>query len=224
MAAKSKNSRPPKRLSPAEVEAFFDVLSQHIDPRSELTWSSPLEMLVAVVLSAQTTDKQVNKVTPALFARCPSASDYVELGEEGLQECIKSIGLFRNKAKSVVGICRALVESHGGQVPATREELQALPGVGRKSANVVLNVAFGQPTLAVDTHVFRVANRTGLVRAKTPEATELELLKIVPAKHLKAAHHYLILHGRYTCKARQPDCGRCPVAASCNHRDKTAAE
>ena len=204
------------------VERFFDILAEHIDPTPELNWGSPLDLLVAVVLSAQTTDKAVNRVTSALWQHCRSARDYLQFGEARIQRCVKSIGLYRNKTRALVGICQALEDRFGGHVPGTREALQSLPGVGRKTANVVLNVVFGQPTLAVDTHVFRVSNRTGLVCASTPEATEVELLKEVPERYLLHAHHYLLLHGRYTCKARKPECPSCPVADVCNWPEKSA--
>ena len=210
-------------LAPAAVARCFAALAACITPKSELAFGDPLELTVAVILSAQSTDKQVNKVTPALFARCRTPADYVALGEAGVAEHVRSLGLFRNKARAIVGLCRALGERFGGAVPRTRDELLTLPGVGRKTANVILNVAFGQPTLAVDTHVFRVANRLGLVRAKTPEATELALLAVVPPAYLPHAHHYLILHGRYTCTARRPECWRCPLAADCPFPAKTPA-
>lgn len=220
-APAAKPSQPVPLLAPAQVEAFFRGLAATIDPKPELHFHSPLELVVAVVLSAQATDRMVNRVTPALFARCPTPRDYLALGEADLCEAIRAIGLYRHKARHILGICRDLETLHGGQVPRTREELQAMPGIGRKTANVILNVLFGEPTLAVDTHVFRVANRVGLVQARTPEATERALLAVVPPQYLPHAHHYLILHGRYTCKARRPECPRCPVAAACNAREKT---
>jgi endonuclease-3 len=210
-------------LRPEEIDAFFAILAEHIDPRCELDWERPFDLLVAVVLSAQCTDRKVNLVTVRLRQICPTPADYLALGEERLQEEIRSIGLFRNKSRAILGICRELIERHGGEVPRTRAELEALPGVGRKTANVVLNVGFGEPTLAVDTHVFRVANRCGLVRAANPQETERQLLTKVPQGVMLHAHHYLILHGRYTCKARKPDCAVCPVASLCTWPSKTSA-
>lgn len=210
----------PKLLKKDQVQEFFDVLARKIDPKGELDWEEPLDLVVAVVLSAQSTDVSVNKVTPWFRTNCKTPADYLRLSEEELQDRIKKIGLYRNKSKSIRGICQALIDNFDGQVPTTRKDLESLPGVGRKTANVILNVAFGQPTLAVDTHVFRVANRTGLVHAKTPGKTEQKLLKIIPSKHLLHAHHYLILHGRYTCKARKPLCRDCPVAQCCNYPEK----
>lgn len=211
-----------KLMSPAQVAQMFDALAQHIVPHTELQWQTPLDLLVAVVLSAQCTDVAVNKATAHFFPRCRTVDDYLALGEAGLAAAIRSIGLYQTKARHLIATCQLLRDEYGGQVPATREDLMRLPGVGRKSANVILNVVFGQPTLAVDTHIFRVANRIGLVRAKTADATELALLKRVPAQHLLHAHHYLVLHGRHTCVARQPLCGTCPVAAWCNYPAKTA--
>lgn len=209
-----------RRLRSSECEAVFERLASHIVPTSELTWSTPLDLLVAVVLSAQTTDRAVNRVTARLWQTCRTASDYLGFGEERLAEELRSIGLFRRKARAVVGICRQLVDRHGGEVPARREDLEALPGVGRKTASVVLNVAFGMPTVAVDTHVFRVAQRLGLTRARTPAETEEQLLRVVPARFLREAHHYLILHGRYTCTARRPRCAHCVVTSLCTYRLK----
>jgi endonuclease-3 len=211
----------PKPMTRVQIARFFDVLAARIVPESELQWQTPLDLTIAVVLSAQCTDKAVNKATAGFFPILRTPADYVAFGEERFREAIKSIGLFRNKAKNVIGLCRMLIDEFDGEVPRTREELQRLPGVGRKTANVVLNVVFGEATLAVDTHIQRVANRIGMVRAKTPDATEQALLKKIPAKHLRHAHHYLILHGRYTCKARKPDCPACPVREFCNARDKT---
>jgi endonuclease-3 len=207
-------------MSDAEVVHFFDILSIHIDPKPELHFSTTLDLLVAVVLSAQTTDRQVNKVTATLWQHCRTPEDYLRLGEEGLAKQIQSIGLYRNKAKSIIGLCRKLLDDFAGEIPSSREALMTLPGVGRKTANVVLNIAFGQPRLAVDTHVFRVANRCGLVHAGTPEKVEEALLRRVPSRHLLHAHHYLILHGRYTCKARLPACGTCPVQVVCRFPGK----
>lgn len=208
----------PALLSDVEVADFFRILATHIVPKGELHHTTPLDLLIAVVLSAQSTDKAVNRVTAELWQHCRSAEDYLDWGQERLEDSLRSIGLYRSKAKAIIGICRLLLERHGGEVPRTREELMALPGVGRKTANVVLNVAFGEPVLAVDTHIFRVANRCGLVRAATPEATELALLPRIPPEYLKNAHHYLLLHGRYTCKARKPECDACPVATLCRSR------
>ena len=208
-------NKKPKLLTASQVEQLFDILSEHISPRCELEHRSVLDLLIAVVLSAQTTDKQVNVVTADLWKKCKTCQDYIDLGENGVAKAIKRIGLYRNKAKSVIGICQKLLSDFNGEVPKTREELMTLPGVGRKTANVVMNVGYGMPTLAVDTHVFRVANRTGLVSETTVEGVEQALLKRVPQKHLLNAHHYLLLHGRYTCKARSPECDCCPIATIC---------
>lgn len=210
-------------LTAAQVGVFFDRLAAVIVPRSELHWSTPLDLVVAVVLSAQCTDRAVNRATAELWRHCRTPADYLRLGAAGLRHYLRSLGLFRNKTRHLLGLCRLLRDEFGGVVPATRAALERLPGVGRKSANVVLNVGFGQPTLAVDTHVFRVANRVGLVRAKTPEKTELALLARVPPAHLPHAHHYLILHGRYTCTARRPRCPACPVRDVCNYPAQTPA-
>lgn len=218
---KKKQEPTPKPMTRAQIESFFDTLAERITPESELNWETPLDLTIAVVLSAQCTDKAVNKATAELWNVCRTPQDYLKLGEEQVREYIRSIGLFRNKAKAIIGICETLLEKHEGEVPGTRQELQAMPGIGRKTANVILNVAFGQPTLAVDTHIFRVANRTGMAKAKTPDKTEQALLKKIPEKHLYNAHHYLILHGRYTCKARKPDCPACPVRDCCNFPAKT---
>ncbi|NLF16883.1 MAG: endonuclease III [Lentisphaerae bacterium] len=210
-------------MTPAEREAVFARLAERIVPRTELSWETPLDLLVAVVLSAQSTDRAVNRITARLWESCRTPSDYLALGEERLAEHFRSIGLFRNKARAVIGICRLLLERHGGAVPSRREDLEALPGVGHKTASVVLNVVFGQPTVAVDTHVFRVAHRLGLARARSPAETEEQLLRVVPAAYRRDAHHYLILHGRYTCTARRPRCPECPLADLCTYRRKTAA-
>ena len=202
-------------LTDAEAELFFDRLSAVIVPRCELEHTTRLDLLVAVVLSAQSTDKAVNQVTAALWRQCRTAADYLALGAAGLEPFCRRLGLFRAKSRSIIGICEQLQSRPGGEVPGTREELMALPGVGRKTANVVLNVGFGEPTLAVDTHVFRVANRSGLVAAATPEAVEAALLPRGPERHRRHAHHYLILHGRYTCRARQPACETCVAADLC---------
>ncbi len=191
-------------------------------PATELLYASPFQLLVAVILSAQATDVGVNKATARLFPVAPTPEAILALGEDGLTEYIKTIGLFRTKAKNVIATCRMLVERHGSQVPEERAALEALPGVGRKTANVVLNTAFGQPTIAVDTHIFRVGNRTGLAPGKTPLAVEQKLLRVTPAEFARDAHHWLILHGRYVCKARKPECARCVVADLCRFTGKTA--
>jgi endonuclease-3 len=212
-------SRP---MPPADRQELFSRLRElNPTPTTELEYSSPYELLVAVVLSAQATDVGVNKATRGLFklARRPAAM--LELGEAKLKKAISSIGLFNTKAANVIALSRLLVEKHGGEVPRDREALEALPGVGRKTANVVLNTAFGEPTIAVDTHIFRVANRTGLAPGKDVRAVEEALLKRVPAEFRQDAHHWLILHGRYTCKARRPECWRCPIRDLCRYPDKT---
>ena len=192
-------------------------------PNTELVYSSPFELLVAVILSAQATDKSVNKATAQLFRVANTPAAIAALGVAGLTPFIKSIGLFNSKAKNIIAACRTLLAEHGGQVPNSREALERLPGVGRKTANVVLNVAFGEATMPVDTHIFRVANRTGLARGKTVRAVEDKLLKFVPAEYLRNAHHWLILHGRYVCTARRPACPRCVIADLCEYRHKTKA-
>jgi endonuclease-3 len=208
-------------MSPAKREEFFRRLAQAIpDPKSELHFDNPFELLVAVVLSAQATDKGVNLATAQLFPVANTPQKMAALGVEGLEPYVKTIGLYRGKAKNVVALSKLLVEKHGGKVPHTREALEELPGVGRKTANVVLNAAFGEPTIAVDTHVFRVSNRTGLAPGNDPLEVELKLLEVVPKKYLPHAHHYLILHGRYTCVARKPLCGKCPVYAQCEFKEK----
>lgn len=190
-------------------------------PQTELEYSTPFELLVAVILSAQATDKSVNLATRKLFKAANTPQAILALGVEGLCGYVRSIGLYQGKARNIVATCRILLELHGGRVPEDRASLEALPGVGRKTANVILNTAFGQPTLAVDTHVFRVANRTGLAPGKTVREVEDRLLRVVPQEFLRDAHHWLILHGRYTCKARNPDCAACPVADLCDYRSKT---
>jgi endonuclease-3 len=192
-------------------------------PKSELAFRTPFELLVAVVLSAQATDRSVNAATPALFARAGTPQEMAALGAEGIEPLIRTIGLYRTKARHLAELSRLIVERHGGEVPAERGALEALPGVGRKTANVVLNAAFGQPTVAVDTHIFRVANRTGLAPGKNPLAVERRLLVATPAQFLRHAHHWLILHGRYVCLARRPRCGECPIRDLCEYRGKTAA-
>ena len=213
-----------KGHSPAEIEAMFAAMAaDRPDPKSDLEYTNPYTLLVAVVLSAQATDAGVNKATRTLFAKADTPAAMVALGIPGIEAHIKTIGLFRGKAKNVHALSEILIARHGGAVPRSREALEALPGVGRKTANVVLNVAFGEPTLAVDTHVFRVANRTGLAPGKDVLAVEQGLLKIIPETYLRHAHHWLILHGRYVCVARKPRCGDCVIARLCRFPDKTAA-
>jgi len=190
-------------------------------PRTELHYKTPFELLIAVILSAQATDKSVNKATAELFRVADTPAAILRLGVVGLSAYIKSIGLYNGKAKNIIATCRLLLERHGGAVPKSREALELLPGVGRKTANVILNTAFGQATIAVDTHIFRVANRTGLARGKTVRAVEEKLLKFVPPEFLRDAHHWLILHGRYVCKARNPACPTCIIADLCEYRRKT---
>ena len=202
-------------------EIFARLRAANPEPKSELRYATPYELLVAVVLSAQATDRSVNLATAKLFAAANTPRAMAALGENGLQAYIRTIGLFRTKAKNVVALSRLLLERHGGEVPASREALEALPGVGRKTANVVLNVAFGQPTLAVDTHIFRVANRTGLALGKDPLEVEQKLLKVTPGEFLLHAHHWLILHGRYVCVARKPKCPTCAIRDLCDYRGKT---
>ena len=205
-----------------QVFEFFRRLAEaNPSPTTELEFTNPYTLLVAVVLSAQATDASVNIATKPLFSRIASPKEMVNLGEEKLREAIKTIGLFNTKARNVIALSSALIERHEGRVPTTREALQELPGVGRKTANVVLNTAFGEETFAVDTHVFRVCNRTGLAPGKTVEEVEAKLEKIVPQPFRRDAHHWLILHGRYTCKARLPECWRCPVIDLCRFRPKT---
>ncbi len=211
-----------RAFTPGEVEDFFARLKKHIpEPRTELESVNPYTLLVAVVLSAQATDKGVNKATEPLFKIVDTPQKMVALGEAKLTGYIKTIGLYRGKAKNIIALSKLLIERHGGQVPRTREELEALPGAGRKTANVVLNVAFGQKTIAVDTHIFRVSNRTGLAPGKNVLEVELKLEKKVPDKYKLHAHHWLILHGRYTCIARKPLCPTCVVRDLCRYKDKT---
>jgi len=206
----------------AQVFEFFRRLAEdNPAPTTELEFTNPYTLLVAVALSAQATDVSVNIATRPLFRRISTPAQMVELGEEALRDAIRTIGLFNTKAKNVIALSRALIDQHGGEVPRNREALEALPGVGRKTANVVLNAAWGEETFAVDTHVFRVCNRTGLAPGKTPLAVELKLDRIVPAPFRRDAHHWLILHGRYTCKARTPECWRCVVADLCRYKPKT---
>jgi endonuclease-3 len=230
MAGKNskKSDRPRRRLPTQEarrIEAIFARFAQaDPEPKGELCFTNPFTLLVAVVLSAQATDAGVNKATPALFALADTPEKMVALGEDRVRETIKTIGLFRTKAKNVVALSRLLVERHGGQVPHTRDALTELPGVGRKTANVVLNIAFHQPTIAVDTHIFRVSNRLPLARGTTPEAVEAGLEAIIPPHYLLHAHHWLILHGRYVCKARKPECARCRLFDLCRFKSKTAPQ
>ncbi|MBK8323865.1 MAG: endonuclease III [Betaproteobacteria bacterium] len=208
-------------MKPDAIREFFHILREaDPEPKSELEYASPFELLVAVVLSAQATDKSVNLATRRLYPVANTPAAIAALGVAGLEDYIRTIGLYRTKAKNVIALCGLLIEKHGGQVPRTREALEALPGVGRKTANVVLNVAFGEPTMAVDTHIFRVSNRTGLAAGKDVLAVERKLLKVVPAEFGLHAHHWLILHGRYTCLARKPHCGECRVYGPCGWKDK----
>ena len=212
-----------RQMTPSQIDQFYARLAAlNPAPKSELDYHNPFTLLVAVVLSAQATDKGVNKATRALFSAADTPEAMLALGETGLKAHIKTIGLFNTKAKNIISLCQRLIEGHGGQVPATREALEALPGVGRKTANVVLNIAFAQPTIAVDTHIFRVANRTGLAPGKTPLAVETALERVTPDRWKAHAHHWLILHGRYRCTARKPACPGCPVADLCAFADKTA--
>jgi endonuclease-3 len=205
------------------IEPFFATLkAANPQPNTELEYTSVFELLAAVLLSAQATDVGVNKATRRLFAVAHTPQQIWDLGLAGLESYIQTIGLYHSKAKHLLETCRILVEQHGGQVPRTREALEALPGVGRKTANVVLNVAFGEPTMAVDTHIFRVGNRTGLAPGKTPLAVEMQLMKRIPADYLVDAHHWLILHGRYVCQARKPLCWQCGVSAFCSFKPKTS--
>jgi endonuclease-3 len=209
-------------MKPAAIEAFFSTLqAANPHPVTELEYTSVFELLAAVLLSAQATDVGVNKATRKLFPVANTPQKILALGQEGLESYIKTIGLYRSKAKHLMQTCQMLVERHGGEVPRTREALEALPGVGRKTANVVLNVAFGQPTMAVDTHIFRVSNRTGLAPGKTPLAVEQQLMKRVPPAYAVDSHHWLILLGRYVCQARKPLCHRCAVSAYCDFKPKT---
>lgn len=214
--------RRPSKLRVAEIQELFSRLAE-LDPapKTELLYTTPFELLVAVVLSAQATDVGVNKATRRLFPVANTPQPILALGEDGLKRYISSIGLYNAKAANVIALCRQLLDLHEGEVPRTRDALEALPGVGRKTANVVLNTAFGEPTIAVDTHIFRVANRTGLAPGTTVRQVEDGLLKVVPQQFLHGAHHWLILHGRYTCKARKPECWRCPIRDLCRYPGKT---
>jgi endonuclease-3 len=208
-------------MKPAQIELFFQTLqAANPHPKTELEYGSDFQLLAAVLLSAQATDVSVNKATRGLFAAAPTPQAMLKLGLAGLEAHIKTIGLYRSKAKHLMQTCQLLVDLHGGVVPQDREALESLPGVGRKTANVVLNTAFGQPTMAVDTHIFRVGNRTGLAKGTTPLQVELKLLKRVPKPYLQHAHHWLILHGRYVCTARQPKCWDCAVASCCSFKPK----
>ena len=211
-------------MTPAQIETFFATLkAANPHPETELRYANVFELLAAVLLSAQATDVSVNKATRSLFAQAPTPARMLALGVEGVEAHIRTIGLFRTKARNLIETCRLLIEQHGGQVPHSREALEALPGVGRKTANVVLNVAFGEPTMAVDTHIFRVGNRTGLAPGKNPLQVEQALLARIPPAYRVDAHHWLILHGRYVCQARQPRCGACAVAQCCDFQPKTSA-
>lgn len=212
-------------MNAAKREAIFRTLaSANPDPRTELKYQSPFELLIAVILSAQATDISVNNVTTELFEIANTPAKILGLGERELKRRIKTIGLFNTKARNILKTCQLLVEQHGGKVPDNRKDLEALPGVGRKTANVILNTAFGQPTIAVDTHIFRVSNRTGLAPGKTPLDVEQKLLRNTPKKYRQGAHHWLILHGRYVCKARKPACPECAIVDYCEYKAKTTLE
>ena len=202
-------------------EIFLRLRSTNPQPRTELAYATTFQLLVAVILSAQATDKSVNQATALLFADAPTPQSMLALGESGLTAYIRRIGLYASKARNILATCRQLLDRYSGEVPCSRQALEALPGVGRKTANVVLNVAFGEETIAVDTHIFRLARRTGLAVGKTPLAVERELLELVPQEFLSSAHHWLILHGRYVCKARRPECPRCCIADLCEYESKT---
>jgi endonuclease-3 len=208
-------------MKAATVKEFFERLkAERPNPTTELNYSSPFELLIAVILSAQATDVGVNKATDKLFPVANTPQAILDLGLEGLKSYTKTIGLYNAKSENIIKTCHMLINLHGGEVPQTRKELEALPGVGRKTANVVLNTAFGQPTMAVDTHIFRVSNRTGLAPGKTVDLVEQKLLKVIPKDYIMDAHHWLILHGRYTCKARSPACGNCVVSDLCAWKEK----
>jgi endonuclease III len=211
-------------MSPRQRQTIFERLrAANPSPRTELVYRSPFELLVAVILSAQATDKSVNFATVELFRVASTPAAVLELGRRGLERHIKRIGLYRTKAKNILATCKLLLERHGGEVPRSREELEALPGVGRKTANVILNTAFGEPTIAVDTHIFRVSNRTGIAPGKDVAAVEKKLLKVVPDEFKRDAHHWLILHGRYICIARKPGCPECLIRDLCEYPHKTKA-
>ncbi len=216
------NPSSPAVMKPADTNEFFRRLAvERPSPKSELDYVNPYTLLVAAILSAQATDVGVNKATPPLFARVKTPRQMLDLGEAKLKEYVKTIGLYNGKARNIMALSKILVDKFNGELPQTREELLTLPGVGRKTANVLLNVAFGQPAIAVDTHAFRVSNRTGIAPGKTPEAVEEKLMQVVPKKWMQHAHHWLVLHGRYTCKARKPDCPRCVVRSLCAFKNKT---
>jgi endonuclease-3 len=211
-------------MTPRQRSALFRRLQQaNPRPTTELVYRTPFELLISVILSAQATDVSVNKATAGLFRVANTPAAILALGEKGLKQHIRTIGLFNTKARNILRTCQALLDHHGGEVPRDRAALEQLPGVGRKTANVVLNTAFGEPTIAVDTHIFRVANRTGLAPGKTPRAVEDGLVTTTPARFRRDAHHWLILHGRYICKARRPDCPHCPIAKQCDYPHKTAS-
>jgi endonuclease-3 len=219
---KPARKRAPRTLGPEKTEKIFAALAHdRPDPKTELEYSDPFTLLVAVALSAQATDVGVNKATRKLFAIADTPEKMLALGEDGVAEHIKTIGLWRNKAKNVIALSQKILDDFGGEVPRTRDELTTLPGVGRKTANVVMNEVFGEPTIAVDTHIFRVSNRTGLAPGKTPDEVEASLERVTPAEWKKGAHHWLILHGRYVCKARTPECWRCVIAEWCKYTPKT---
>ena len=221
-AAKRRRSRPRVKLPAESIEELFVALSsKNPEPETELNYSNTYTLLVAVVLSAQATDVGVNKATEALFKIVDTPKKMIALGEKKLIGYIRTIGLYRNKAKNVIALSEKLVSDYGGEIPRDRDALETLPGVGRKTANVVMNVAFGDPTIAVDTHIFRVSNRTGLAPGKTPLDVELNLEKVVPDRFRRHAHHWLILHGRYVCKARKPECPACSIAQICEFKEKT---
>lgn len=219
---KPARKRAPRTLGPEKTEKIFAALAHdRPDPKTELEYSDPFTLLVAVALSAQATDVGVNKATRKLFAIADTPEKMLALGEDGVAEHIKTIGLWRNKAKNVIALSQKILDDFGGEVPQTRDQLTTLPGVGRKTANVVMNEVFGEPTIAVDTHIFRVSNRTGLAPGKTPDEVEASLERVTPAEWKKGAHHWLILHGRYVCKARTPECWRCVIAEWCKYTPKT---
>jgi endonuclease-3 len=221
-AQKAKPRKRPRAMTREQVRQFLEALARaNPDPRSELTFVDPYTLLIAVVLSAQVTDASVNRATEVLFKDAATPEAMVRLGVEGVARHIRSIGLWQGKARNVIELSRQLIERHGGQVPADRDALEKLPGVGRKTANVVLNVAFGESTMAVDTHIFRLGNRTGIAPGTTPRAVEDALVRRIPPELLRDAHHWLILHGRYVCKARLPECWRCVAAAWCQYPDKS---
>jgi endonuclease-3 len=216
--------KPKRPIARAKIARIYQALRElDPEPKTELHFSNPFTLVVAVALSAQATDVGVNKATKGLFALADNPADMLALGEDKVRELIKTIGLYRNKAKNVIGLSKLLLEEFGGEVPQTRDELIRLPGVGRKTANVVLNVAFGQPTIAVDTHIFRVGNRTGMAPGNNPDQVEEVLMRVTPPEFLQHAHHWLILHGRYTCVARKPRCWLCRISDECRFKDKTPA-